>query len=289
MEIAMMNRRQFLGIAGSLPALTALPTFAQSEKNQLRVIAYNVFGCTGWPSNRPLTQEAMRLGQMPKRLADELALYDPDIINFSEAPEEAVVKEIAERLEMNYVMFPTGQSRGGALLTRFEIVESKNCPIVGGERPRDLFVCHWGMAEVRLSDDETLIVHSAHLRAGRVPEIRKREITEMIRSMQPDREAGKSLLVMGDLNHSPEQEEYNLWTEAGLIDTFAEVGEGDGATFRSDIAQWRIDYVWASGPIAENIIESRPLYQGSFRLNIDDKQSFALSDHLPQLAVFELE
>jgi hypothetical protein len=43
----------------------------------------------------------------------------------------------------------------------------------------------------------------------------------------------------------------------------------------------------AAGPIAERIIESRPLFEGAFRLNIGDKESFALSDHLPQLAVFD--
>jgi endonuclease/exonuclease/phosphatase (EEP) superfamily protein YafD len=84
-------------------------------------------------------------------------------------------------------------------------------------------------------------------------------------------------------------QEYNLWTEAGLIDTFAEVGEGKGATIKADLPQWRIDYVWAAGPIAQQIMESRPLYQGAFHLNIADQQSFALSDHLPQLAVFEME
>ncbi|QEF98270.1 hypothetical protein Mal15_23200 [Stieleria maiorica] len=46
-------------------------------------------------------------------------------------------------------------------------------------------------------------------------------------------------------------------------------------------------YVMAAGPIAERVTESRPLFEGAFRLNINDKESFALSDHLPQLAVFE--
>ena len=64
---------------------------------------------------------------------------------------KSVVKEIADRLGMKYVYFPSGQNWPGALLTRFEIVGSKNCPVVGGERPKDLFTRHWGMAEVRLS------------------------------------------------------------------------------------------------------------------------------------------
>ena len=42
----------------------------------------------------------------------------------------------------------------------------------------------------------------------------------------------------------------------------------------------------ATGTIANQIVESRPLLEGAFRLNIADENSFALSDHLPQLAVF---
>lgn len=226
---------------------------------------------------------------MPKRLADELALYEPDIINFSESPEESVVKEIAERLGMTYVYFASGLNWPGAMLTRFEIVGAKNCPVVGGERPVDLFTRHRGMAEVRLPSGQTIIVHSAHLRPGAEPQIRQREISLMLRSMKADLEAGKSMLLIGDLNHSPEQPEYEMWKKVGWVDTFAEVGKGSGATIKADLPKWRIDYVWAAGPIAKHVVESRPLYQGAFRLNIADQQSFALSDHLPQLAVFELE
>ena len=111
----------------------------------------------------------------------------------------------------------------------------------------------------------------------------------MLRSMEQAIQARESQLLIGDLNHSPEQPEYNMWRETGWVDTFAQAGKGDGATIKSDLPKWRIDYVWAAGPIAKQVVESRPLYQGAFRLNIADQQSFALSDHLPQLAVFEME
>jgi hypothetical protein len=42
----------------------------------------------------------------------------------------------------------------------------------------------------------------------------------------------------------------------------------------------------AAGPIAGRIVEARPLFQGAFRLHTNDPQSFALSDHLPQFALF---
>ena len=90
-----------------------------------------------------------------------------------------------------------------------------------------------------------------------------------------------------DLNHGPDTKEYKLWIDAGWVDTFAEVGKGEGLTIKSDIPKWRIDYVMAVGAIANHIVESRPLFEGAFRLNIADKEFFALSDHLPQLAVFQ--
>lgn len=288
----MLTRRRFCWLTASMGGVMVTgsrASFSQSPNNQLRVIAYNVYKCTGWPNNRPLAQQAVKLGQTPKRLADELAVYEPDIVNFSESPDESMVKEIAKRLGMNYVFFLSGQNWPGTVLTRLEIVRSENCPIVGGERPTDLFTRHWGMVEVRLPSGQILIVHSAHLRPGAEPEIRQREISEMLRSMQPDLEAGKSMLLIGDLNHSPEQPEYEMWKQGGWIDTFAQVGEGEGATIKADLPKGRIDYVWAAGPIAERVVESRPLYQGAFRLNIADPQSFALSDHLPQMAVFKAE
>ena len=95
------------------------------------------------------------------------------------------------------------------------------------------------------------------------------------------------MLLLGDLNHGPETEEYRLWIDAGWQDTFAKVGEGQGLTIRSDIPKRRIDYVMAHGPIAQRAAQSKPLFAGAFRLNLADPASFALSDHLPQLAVFD--
>ena len=101
------------------------------------------------------------------------------------------------------------------------------------------------------------------------------------------RDAGRSMLLIGDLNHGPDTEEYKLWIDACWVDTFAKVGRGDGLTISSDIPKWRVDYVMAAGPIADQVVESRPLFEGAFRLNIADEESFALSDHLPQLAIFQ--
>lgn len=286
------TRRDLLKYSAMGGAALAATSFSQvvvgnDMKRPLRVIAYNVYECTGWPKDRPLGKKATALGQMPYRFAHELALYEPDIINFSESPKEEVVQEIAQRLGMNYVRFPSGGNWPGTLLSKFEIVDAKNVPLVQGERPKDLFTRHWGQATVKLPGGDSLIVHSAHLHPSPEPDTRLREIPLMLESMKRDLAAGRSMLLIGDLNHTPDVEEYKLWIDAGWIDTFAKVGEGDGLTIKADTPDRRIDYVLAAGPIAEKVTESRPLFEGAFRVNTDDPKSFALSDHLPQLAVFE--
>ncbi|MEX1028119.1 MAG: endonuclease/exonuclease/phosphatase family protein [Candidatus Paceibacterota bacterium] len=285
-----VSRRQFctaLGAAGL--SAVAHPGFAENHESQpLRVIAYNVYACTGWPKDRPLAKNAVEKGQMAKRLAMELALYDPDIVNFSESPSEAVAKEVAEHLGMNHVRFPSGGNWPGTLLSRFEITDSQNVRL-WNERPKDLFTRHWGRGTIKLPSGESLIVHSAHLYPGADPAIRLKEIKAMLVAMKDDLDSGHSMLLIGDLNHGPDSEEYKLWIDAGWIDTFAKVGKGKGLTIKADNPEWRIDYVMAAGPIAKRVVESRPLFEGAFRLNIADPKAFALSDHLPQLAVFESE
>lgn len=283
---AMLQQTSLAGMAMLGTNLVSLRADEKKDKT-LRVIAYNVYECTGWPKERALGKLATKLGQMPARFAQELALYAPDIINFSESPKEPVVQAIAKLLGMNYVMFPSGVKWPGALLSRFEIKNPQNAPLKA-ERPEDLFTRHWGRAEIKLPGGEALIVHSAHLRPPPETEIRAREIKLMLETMQADLTAKRSLLLLGDLNHPPMPPEYPLWMDAGWIDTFAAVGKGEGLTIKSDKPDLRIDYVLTAGPIAKQVIESRPLFEGAFRVNNEDEQAFALSDHLPQLAVFDL-
>jgi endonuclease/exonuclease/phosphatase family metal-dependent hydrolase len=285
-EIAMtVSRRDFHALAGAAGlAALAWPAFAnESANSSLHVIAYNVYECTGWPKDRALGKKATALGQMPDRFAAELALYEPDIINFSESPKEDVGEAIAKKLNMHLVRFPSGGKWPGTLLSKYEIVSVENTPL-GGERPQDLFTRHWGRGTVK-TPGEDIIVHSAHLHPSDQP-TRLKEIALMIRSMKPDLEAGRSMLLMGDLNHTPNVEEYQLWLDAGWVDTFTKVGQGDGFTIKADTPDRRIDYIFAAGPLARRIQESRPLNEGAFRLNPEDAVGFCLSDHLPQLAVF---
>ncbi len=299
----MITRRQFSGILGTVGCSAAMlsefwasawaddassvqPTAPGDGSQMLRVIAYNVLACRGWPSDRPAAIQAVRRKQMATRMALELALYDPDIINFSESPSESIAQEIADLLEMHHVRFPSGGNWPGTILSKYPIIESENVPL-GFERPADLFTRHWGRAVLQLPDGQPLVVHSAHLYPGADPKRRLQEIPAMLAAMQSDLEAGKSMILMGDLNHRPSTQESQLWQQAGWVDTFDVVGKGDGLTINALEPKSRIDYVMAAGPLARQVVESRPLFERAFRLNPADPHAFALSDHVPQFASFD--
>lgn len=276
-----------------LAACAAQPEAPDVRDRNLRVIAYNILKCTGWPADRDLAKRAAARGQIAGRIALELALYDPHVVTFSESPDEKLTREIAERLGMHHVRFPSGEDWPGTLLSKLEVLESQNSPVASGARPADLFTRHWGRAVLKLPSGQPLVVHSAHLYPGQDPAIRLREVDTMLEAMRGDLKSGKPLILMGDLNHTPDGPEYAKWRAAGLVDTFAAVGAHDalpanpeGKTFAADQPRIRIDYVWCAGPLSKNIQASRPLWDGAFRTNPADPRSFALSDHVPQHAEF---
>lgn len=286
------SRRRFLKTAAiALPSFEMMAMINPFSKikagNQLRVIAYNVYSATGWPGKNSKT--AREKNQMAHRIAHELLLHDPDIITFAESPRESVVQEMANVMNMKYCFLPSAGCCPGAILTKHQILNSRNVPLTEREREEDLFTRHWGKVELQLQSGEKIVVHSAHLTPGRKPEhnaIRAREINHMLESMEEEMRQGKDMLIMGDLNHRPDMPGYAQWMAAGWVDTFSSDNKADGYTFGVDEPYQRIDYVLAKGPISDKVLESRPLFEGAFRTNADDSFSFALSDHLPQLAVF---
>ena len=233
-------------------------------------------------------------GQIAGRIARELALYEPHVVNFSESPDEKLTREIAERLGMHHVRFPSGGDWPGTLLSKFEVLESQMRP---SRAVLDRPSCYAPLGTSRAQAPVRPTAHRA-FGAFRIPSRIRRfvcEIDAMLEAMQSDLKAGGSLILMGDLNHTPDSPEYPKWREAGLVDTFAAVGANaalpanpDGKTFAADEPRVRIDYVWCAGPLARNIKSSRSLWDGAFRTNSVDDQSFALSDHVPQFAAFSV-
>lgn len=245
----------------------------------LRTITYNVYGCNGYPAKSGKGRDIIAIA-----IASELSLYRPDIVSLQESPSEALVAKIAAKMGMNYVYFKGGFP--GAIITRLKIVESDNCPLLQGERPKQLFTRHWGRALLD-TGREKIAFYSAHLMPGLKREaIRAREVTEMLAVMKKDMNLDRSILFQGDLNHTPEGPEYRSWTNAGLFDAAAK-GDPKQFTWKNFSPVKRIDYIWSYGPIASRLREYKVLADGAFVGNPDEPKPFALSDHIPVMATFK--
>lgn len=281
-----------------------------SEPGTLRSITYNVFnGCIGYKGingrdlpegeQNNLVKAARESGQIPIRIAQELALYRPDIINFAEGPDEDTVAAMAQTLGMNYAFF-AGAKDGkghfpGAVLSHFDIVDAETRPFADKNDDLDeLFTRHWGKATLRLPSGKSITVHSAHLwpfaKEENDTRIRLDEIAALQAAIAQDIAGGATdVLLQGDLNHAPDTEEYRRLNSGQLVDTFTKAGQGDGFTTNAIKLTKRIDYIYCAGTLANQVTGCRTLFEGGFRMNNDDPNGFALSDHLPVMADFRFD
>lgn len=292
-----MNRRKFMktgGILGAAVASVGVKSQVTAASIGFTTLSYNVLACRGYPdadTNRHKRSAAQE--RMAERMAWEIELYQPDLVTFQESPSEEMVARIAKEFGFHHAWFPGGWPGNegwpggfpGTIISRFPIKDDTNRPSMDGPHPEELFTRHWCAATL-ITNDGPLRVFSAHLHP-QDEDIRAREITAILEVLTPALASGESLLFQGDLNHRPDGPEYERWVAAGLVDTLAAAtGKKDTPTFSSTEPKGRIDYIWAGGPIASRITESRVLFEGAFRTNPDDPTSFALSDHVPILARF---
>ncbi len=186
-------RRGFLLAGTGLLGTVLLPgtALAQSEPVGLRTLTYNVLACKGYPETEPNRARLRQARpQMIQRMALELGLYAPDIVTFQESPSEETVAAIAVAMGRHYTYFAGGFP--GAVISRFKILESQNCPLVQGPRPRDLFTRHWGRAVLEIPGSR-LTLYSAHLHPSDAA-VRAREVTEALATMAADIAADGPLL-----------------------------------------------------------------------------------------------
>ena len=155
------------------------------------------------------------------------------------------------------------------------------------ERPKDLFTRYWGRAVIDAPGGR-LVVHGMHGYHAKA-DIRLRELDEVLPVIKKDVAAGVSVVLLGDLNHEPDSEEYGRIAAAKMTDSFGGPATGpEQLTIPSTGRKKRIDYIWSAGPISKRLRSARVLFEGAFRTNPQDPNSFALSDHVPVLAVFAM-
>lgn len=132
-----------------------------------------------------------------------------------------------------------GGEYGNAVLTRFPVVAATNTlyQMLRTNEQR-------GLLQVTLATPErNLIFMATHLDYHGDDAERLLNVSE-IRALA-GLHVGTPVIVCGDFNTTPESRVHQRMTET-FIDTWEQVGSGDGWTYSASRPQKRIDYIWAT-------------------------------------------
>jgi endonuclease/exonuclease/phosphatase family metal-dependent hydrolase len=282
-------------IASSLSRVLAYVAFASAacmfgcqaaSEEPVRLVTFNVLGCRGFPAERggPIAFPEPS-SELCDVLAERITAWRADVVVLQEAPPEAVVRQLSERLGMNVAWFPGQVIPGpewpfgfpGAILSRFEIERTAD-RASGVRASHDVrFERHWGDVDLNVRG-ETLRIAGLHLCAdwGRVfrESTRLAELEAVLAGPMPD-------VIAGDLNCVPTQALYGVLRKRGWRDAWIEAN-GTGAGFTSDTRRLhqRIDYVWLS---PQSDWRATAVQVGDDAPTVVAGRSVLLSDHRPVL------
>ncbi|HEY44812.1 MAG TPA: hypothetical protein G4O11_12605, partial [Anaerolineae bacterium] len=206
--------------------------------------------------------------QNPEEIARVIEASGADIIALQEVSRGWLINGstdlaswLARRLNMQ-VLFKgtTGPMWGIAILTRYPIMDhgSGALPLAGSLLGRGYL---WAKIDVGAQQPIQIIATHLHHVEGE-GEIRLAQVPVLIEYWDHTPRS----VILGDLNAVPGVAEIALFLQAGLIDSWTEVGSGDGYTYSSGDPFQRIDWIWHTPDLVA--------------LDVEVLQSTA-SDHLP--------
>jgi len=244
-------------------AIGPAPASAPPQGLPVRVLTYNIH--SGFNSEGRHNPEAIA------RVIEEAGA---DIVTLQEVSRGRLIDGatdlpawLSRRLGLPYVFNgTTDPGWGNAILSRYPIVAYGwgRLPLAGTLLARGFL---W--AEVEVGAAEPLLViatHLHHVESEHGPRLEQVPVLLRFWDGRPN------ALLMGDLNSEPGYPEMDLIAQAGMIDSWAEAGEGEGLTWPARGPFERIDWIWHSPDLAA--------------LEIEVVQS-AASDHLGVLATID--
>lgn len=241
--------------------LRPLPPPVQPAGLPLRVMTYNIHSAY----NREGRQD-------PEAIAQVIESAGVDVVGLEEVSRGWLIDGstdlpfwLSQRLGMR-VLFSgtTGPMWGNAILTRDSILEHGS-----GKLPLANTLLQRGYLWARIEAGEPrpilfIVTHLHHIESEHEPRLVQIPVLLDFWNGSP------STVLVGDLNSTPDFPEMKLIADAGLIDSWAEAGKGNGYTFSSDAPYERIDWIWHTPDLSA--------------LEIEVLQTTA-SDHFPLKAV----
>ena len=245
--LAVLTALSVVGVSGG-PAEAAAAGGTGGAGRPLRAASFNIHHGVGVDGLLDL-----------ERIATVIQDTHPDVIGLQEVDRHWSERSdfvdqalwLADRLDLHVVfganldldpLTPGAPRRqyGTAILSRYRIREWRNTllPRPDGGEQRGLLEAVIKVRGVRVRAFNTHLQHNSQ------PE-RLAQVAA-IRSIVA--EARESVVLVGDLNATPDSPEIGAITE-DLADSWAEAGEGDGFTYDAETPHARIDYVLTSSDV----------------------------------------
>ncbi|MGH2567516.1 MAG: endonuclease/exonuclease/phosphatase family protein [Bacteroidota bacterium] len=239
----------------------------------LRVMTFNIHHGEGVDGKVDIKRVAALIQESN---ADVVALQELD--RWVERTDKIdIITMLAEMTGMTYAFGKNidyqGGDYGNGLLTRFPILEERNLHYTmmreGEQR---------GLLQLVLDvRGQEMVVMNTHIDHREDDSERVMNVAEIREALQ--RYSPKPTIVCGDFNDLPASRTVALMKE-DFIDTWEEVGRGDGFSYPTAEPVKRIDYIFIARPHPSAAVKLRPL---SARVLRSDA-----SDHLPVLVELEL-
>jgi endonuclease/exonuclease/phosphatase family metal-dependent hydrolase len=244
-------------------AILSVSTYA-ADGIKLTVMTYNVaYGAGVDPTEAKIVERdtgGKLIGNRLDRVISVIKYVNPDVVGIEEAcswdkNDNAVAKQVAKELGMHYYVAKSGKSRFNiALFSKLPIVSAKGFP--------DHFTRAALEADLKLPDGRTLDVFVAHFTWVRTAESQLSEIRYLAGQMKPH--SSHLAVMMGDANF-----------QYGVQKDSTEALQASGFVFAPPVGK-RIDQIWTSKPLADDIKEGR---------KIPAELTDGTSDHRPTVMV----
>lgn len=206
-------------------------------------------------------------------LAQVIEAEDPDVVALQEITRGWLINGsvdtliwLSRRLGMDYVFGPAGDSVwGNAVLSRFPVKAVRNRFMPNND---DIVMDRAFLTlEVDLGGGESLEVLATHFHNGEEEEDAAHRMPQALAVLEAI-DSARTVVLLGDLNASPDHPEMLEIAAAGFVDAFAAAGPGgDGFTWPAGALDQRIDYVWTSPDLTVTDY-SRPVSTASDHLAV---------------------
>jgi endonuclease/exonuclease/phosphatase family metal-dependent hydrolase len=212
------------------------PTAAEGRGFPVRIMTYNLHN--GFNTNGKLNME---------EIAQVIERNHPDVVALQEISRGWVISGrvdmlewLSQRLQMPYVSGPTADRFwGNAILSRYPILAYSryNLP------PRDLCILRgFIIALIDIGNDQQIKVINAHFHhvegETEIRQLQSQTIVDFLNSID-----NNNIILLGDLNAEPADQEIAMLYQANLLDTAAGMDPQRAYTFASDNLNRKIDYI----------------------------------------------